>query len=136
MVDRLDYSARVGLEKSCAKRAGGFGRTLWGGFRFLVGRRERSFTANRVEAEEFARKRFARLLRDPFPGASNREVARHWSPRLQCSERQIMNWLACTHSASITDMTIVGATHGIWQTAQIFVGEDSRGEVMKRIGQS
>jgi hypothetical protein len=122
-------------EKSFKQTPQNLAKTLWTGFKFLFGGYEKSFTANRVEAEEFARERFAKLLRQPFPGRSDREIAQAWAPRLQRSDRQIMNWLACTHSASITDMTIVGATHGIWQTASIFVGEDSRADVMKRIAQ-
>ena len=109
-------------------------KALWAGFKFLCGGREKSFVANRNEAERFARERFCALLREPFPGLSDREVAYQWAAKLNVSERTVQNWLAMTHSASITDMTIVGATHGIWQTAAIFVGEDTRAGVMKRIG--
>ena len=107
---------------------------IWSGFRFLLRGREKSFVANRVQAEIFARERFRALLRAPFPGVSDREVADLWAAKLNVSERTVQNWLAMTSSASITDMTIVGATHGIWQTAAIFVGDDKRDEVMARIG--
>ena len=107
---------------------------IWSGFRFLLRGREKSFVANRVQAEIFARERFRALLCAPFPGVSDREIADLWAAKLNVSERTVQNWLAMTSSASITDMTIVGATHGIWQTAAIFVGDDKRDEVMARIG--
>jgi len=112
----------------------GIARAIWSGFRFLLRGREKSFVANRVQAEIFARERFRALLRAPFPGVSDREVAEIWAGKLNVSDRTVQNWLAMTTSASITDMTIVGATHGIWQTAAIFVGDDKRDEVMARIG--
>ena len=107
---------------------------VWTGFRFLCRGREKSFIANRNRAEEYARERFRALLREPFPNMSDREVAEQWATKLNVSERTVQNWLAMTHSASITDLTIVGAAHGIWQTAAIFVGESSRSEVMEKIG--
>lgn len=109
-------------------------KVVWAGFKFLLSGREKSFRANRVEAEEYARERFAALLREPFPGLSDKQIAKHWAPRLGTSERTVENWLRCETSASITDMTIVGATHGIWQTAAIFVRDDTRDGVMERIG--
>lgn len=112
----------------------GIAKKIWSGFLFLLKGREKSFVANRVEAERFARERFRALLREPFPSLSDREVADLWAAKLNVSDRTVQNWLAMTSSASITDMTIVGATHGIWQTAAIFVGDDKRDEVMARIG--
>lgn len=120
-------------EKSFAPTAS-VRQIAWAGFKFLVARREKSFTANRVQAEIFARERFARLLRAPFPDQADKQIAAHWAPHLGVSERSVENWLACTHSASITEMTIVGATHGVFQTAAIFVGEDRRDEILQRIG--
>lgn len=120
-------------ETSCATHSS-VRSVLWSGFRFLIGRREKSFTANRIEAEAFARERFQLMLRHPFPGATDKEIARTWAARLNVSERTVENWLAGTHTASITDLTIVGATHGIWGSAAIFVGELTRDEVMNRIG--
>jgi hypothetical protein len=127
--DRKETSFAVALKKPPS-----IARVIWAGFKFLLGSREKSFVANRVEAELFARERFALLLREPFNTESDKEIARSWAPHLGTSERTVENWLACTHSASITDMTIVGATHGIWQTAAIFVGEDTRAQVLNRIG--
>lgn len=109
-------------------------KVIWSGFKFLCGGREKSFVANRVQAEGFARERFARLLREPFHGLTDKQIARAWAKQIGTSERTIENWLACTHSASITDMVIVSTTHGIFQTMAIFVGEDTRAEVMDRIG--
>ncbi|MDF3413265.1 hypothetical protein HKX54_02260 [Sulfitobacter sp. M57] len=108
---------------------------VWSGFKFLFGRRERSFTANRVEAAEYAQERFNRLLRQPYPDASDRELASLWAPRISVSERTVQNWLSGATTPSLTDLVIVGSTHGIFQTAAIFVGEDTRAEVMTRIGQ-
>lgn len=117
-------------EKSCT----GF-QVFWAGFRFLLGRREKIFTANRVEAQDLARARFADMLRHPFPDASDREIARSWAPRLGVSDKTIQNWLACSHSASIEDIFIVGAAHGVWTTMQILVGESTREEYLEQMGQ-
>ena len=139
-------SSPARTEKSCIVKAGtaaraparrekSFGAVIWEGFRFLVGHRSREFVANRVEAQDLARDRFAAMLRHPFPGASDHEVARAWAPRLQRSERQVLNWLACTHSASIEDIYIVGAALGVWTSAQVLVGERTRDDVLAQIGQ-
>lgn len=89
-------------------------RVLWSGFQFLTGKRRKTFTANRVKAQSVSRRQFAAMLRHPFPEATDREIARHWAPRLTVHERTVLNWLAETHSASIEDVFIVGATHGVW----------------------
>jgi hypothetical protein len=123
------------VETSCPPKGRVGAATLWRGFKFLFGSREISFTVNRREAQEYAREKFAKLLREPFPGASDAEIARQWAPRLQRSERIIKMWLACETSASIEDIFIVGATHGVWATAQIVVGEERREDVLNRIGQ-
>ncbi|MEQ8258076.1 MAG: hypothetical protein RH980_18685 [Roseovarius confluentis] len=139
-------ASTVRAEKSCIQTAGkadrpsarrekSFGAVIWDGFRFLVGHRSREFIANRVEAQDLARDRFAAMLRHPFQGASDHEVARAWAPRLQRSERQVLNWLACTHSASIEDIYIVGAALGVWTSAQVLVGERTRDDVLAQIGQ-
>lgn len=89
---------------------------------------------NRVEAEELARDRFAAMLRHPFPEATDLEIAREWAPRLDRSERQVRNWLACDHAASITDIFVVGATLGVWTSAQLIVGERTRDDILNQIG--
>lgn len=108
---------------------------VWAGFRFLVKGHEKSFIANRVEAEDLARDRFAAMLRDPFPNKSDHEIASIWADRLQRSPRQVRNWLDLTHSASVTDIFIVGATLGVWKSAEIIVGERSRDSILEQIGQ-
>lgn len=110
-------------------------RVLWAGFRFLCGSREKTFTANRVNAQIVARQRFAEMLRHPFPDESDAEIARAWAPRLQVSEKTVLNWLACNNSASVEDMFIVGAVHGVWTTMQIMVGERTRESFLEQMGQ-
>lgn len=109
-------------------------KIVWSGFKFLCRGREKSFVANRLESEIYAREGFRKLLTAPFPNRSDREIAEQWAKALGVSERTVQNWLALTHSASITDMAIVVATHGVWRSAEIFVGEDTRAGVMGRIG--
>lgn len=111
-----------------------FRAVIWEGFRFLAGRRSREFAVNRVEAQDLARDRFAAMLRRPFLDATDTEVARAWAPRLQRSEKQILNWLHGTHSASIEDIYIVGATLGVWTSAQVLVGERTRDDILAQIG--
>lgn len=128
-------SGADGGEMSFQRSRGGAVALMWQGCKFLFGGREKSFIANRVEAEELARARFAKLLRDPFPGSQDFEIARYWAVRLGTTERTVRNWLACDTSASITDIFIVGAMHGVWSSAAILVGDDSRAEIMGRISQ-
>ncbi|MFW2541512.1 hypothetical protein ACN2XU_02640 [Primorskyibacter sp. 2E107] len=125
--------------KTAEKSCGGVGeaaRAIWSGFRYLVGAREKSFTVNRVEAEALARASFAAMLRHPFPGATDAEIARAWAPRLDRSERQVLNWLAGEHAASVTDIYIVGATLGVWASAEILVGQRTRDDILAQIGRS
>jgi hypothetical protein len=110
-------------------------RVLWSGFQFLTGKRRKTFTANRVKAQSVSRRQFAAMLRHPFPGTTDREIARHWAPRLTVHERTVLNWLAETHSASIADVFIVGATHGVGTTMAIMVGDRTREEFLTEMGQ-
>lgn len=110
-----------------------FRAVIWEGFRFLAGRRSREFVANRIEAQDLARDRFAAMLRHPFPGECDTAVARAWAPRLQRSEKQMLNWLRCTHSAPIEDIYMVGATLGVWTSAQVLVGERTRDDILSQI---
>ncbi len=122
--------SRAPREKSCSPM-----RVLWSGFQFLTGKRRKTFTANRVKAQSVSRRQFAAMLRHPFPEATDREIARHWAPRLTVHERTVLNWLAETHSASIEDVFIVGATHGVWTTMAIMVGDRTREEFLTEMGQ-
>ena len=120
-------------EKSCSGAISA-ARTIWAGFKYLAGSSEKSFVANRVEAEALAREKFADMLRHPFPELTDAEIARQWAPRLERSERQILNWLASDNAASVTDIFIVGATLGVWKSAELIVGESTRDEILEQIG--
>ena len=128
-----DKSTRPGAESSFAMKGPSVRQLAWAGFKFLLGHREKSFSVNPVKAQEFARERFADMLREPFPGLTDKQIAAHWAPRVNRSERTVENWLSLTTSASIDDMLVVGATHGVWESCRIFVGDDTRAEVMEKI---
>jgi hypothetical protein len=122
------------LPVSAARKANTLG-VLWSGFKFLVGGREKNFTINRVEAQELARHKLADLLRAPFPNMSDRAIAAEWAPRLQRSTRQVENWLKSESCASFSDAYAIAAIHGLFPSIAILVGEDTRSDTLKRIGQ-
>lgn len=122
-------------EKSFTARAGVAGHVLADAFRFLVRGRDRAFRANRVEAEAMAREAFAAMLRDPFPGESDAEIARRWSDVLGRSPRQVRNWLDGTHGASFADAVIVGGCLGIDRAEMLITGGRLRDDVLAQIGQ-
>ena len=96
---------------------------------------EKSFRANRVEAREFARERFAEMLITAWGGDTPQEVARHAAPTLGVSERQIVNWLHGESSPAFEHVVVVGTVLGIYKTMEVCTLGLKRQEVAKMIGQ-
>lgn len=97
--------------------------------------REKSFRANRVEAREFARERFAEMLITAWPADTAQEVARRAAPTIGVTERQITNWLKGESSPAFEHVVVVGTVLGIYKTMEICTLGLRRGEVAKLIGQ-
>lgn len=96
---------------------------------------EKSFRANRVEAREFARERFAEMLISAWPGETAQEVARLAAPTIGVSERQVANWLRGESSPAFEHVVVVGTVLGIYKTMEICTLGLRRGEVARMIGQ-
>lgn len=68
------------------------------------------------------RRRFARLLWDAFPGASENAVAEQAAAALGCSERQVRNWLRCENDAGLRYVGAVMMIAGAEKVIQRFNG--------------
>jgi uncharacterized protein (DUF2336 family) len=97
--------------------------------------REKSFRANRVEAREFARERFAEMLITAWPSDDYNEVARKAADVLGVSQRQVVNWLKGDSSPAFEHVVVVGTVLGIYKTMEICSLGLKREEVARMIGQ-
>lgn len=102
-------------------------------FKFLIGRREKSFIANRVVAQQVARERFCAVLRYPYPNQTDSFVARQWAPTLGTTPRTIENWLAHITSPKIEEAYVACACLGVWATMEIFTEDKTRNEILKEM---
>lgn len=68
------------------------------------------------------RRRFARLLWDAFPASSEAELAEVAARALDCSPRQVKNWLRCENDAGLRYVGAVMMIAGAEKVIQRFNG--------------
>lgn len=90
---------------------------------------ETSFEIDRLSLQDVARRRFADLLKDTWPG-SDRETARRAAQALNVSERTVLNWLACTHSAPFEIVFAIGCFTGVYRVMDVMTRGQGRLQVL------
>ena len=99
-------------------------------------RHEKSFTVNRVKSKEYARERFAVMLRAAFRGETTSGVAKSASKILGVTPRQVTYLLNGESSPAFEHVVAVGTIIGIWKTMEIMTIGQTRETVAKWIGQA
>lgn len=90
---------------------------------------ERSFQIDRISLQDVARARFRDLLKDTWPG-SDRDTARRAAKALKVSERTVLNWLACTHSAPFEIVFAIGCFTGVYRVMDVMTRGQGRLQVL------
>lgn len=97
--------------------------------------RAKSFTVNRVKSRDFARDRFAAMLREAFPGESDVGIdLRKASKVLDATPRAIRMWGNLESTASFDHVVAVGCILGIWKTMKIMTLDQTKESVQGWIG--
>lgn len=97
--------------------------------------RAKSFTVNRVKSRDFARDRFAAMLRAAFPGDSDVGIDLKIAGKVLSAEpRTVRMWANHEATASFDHVVAVGCILGIWKTMKIMTLDQSKETVQGWIG--
>lgn len=97
--------------------------------------RAKSFTVNRVKSRDFARDRFAAMLRAAFPGDSDVGIDLKLASKvLSADQRTVRMWGNQEATVSFDHVVAVGCILGIWKTMKIMTLDQSKETVQGWIG--